>query len=148
MPSLVAREQAFLEAGRQAGIAIDFRSLGQTSYQTGLDLGTALMARPDPPDGVFCTTDLIACGLMDAARHRFGVAIPGDLSVIGFDDIAQAGWSAYDLTTFRQPVAALAGTAVAALDPKAGDETRLVPTQLVVRRSVRPASFGTRGRSA
>ncbi|KTQ73542.1 LacI family transcriptional regulator, partial [Aureimonas ureilytica] len=39
-----------------------------------------------------------------AARHRFGRSVPGEVGVIGFDDIEQAGWASYDLTTFAQPV--------------------------------------------
>ena len=64
-------------------ILIPVEAMGATSYQTGLDLGTALMTRPDRPDGVFCTTDLLACGLMDAARHRFGAAIRTGLPYVG-----------------------------------------------------------------
>ncbi|MCB2111054.1 MAG: LacI family DNA-binding transcriptional regulator [Defluviimonas sp.] len=141
-PSLVAREEGFLAAARAAGRQVTVERIGATSYRTGLDLGTALMTRPDRPDGVFCTTDLLACGLMDAARHRFAAAIPRDLSVIGFDDIAQAGWEAYDLTTFRQPVDALTEAALDALAPGAEDHTRLVQTQLVWRGSVRRAEPG------
>ena len=42
------------------------------------------------PDGVFCANDILAIGFMDAARREFGLDIPGDLSVVGFDDIAMA----------------------------------------------------------
>ena len=58
----------------------------------------------DAIDGAFCVTDLIALGFLDAARLDRGRHVPDDLSVIGFDDIPQAAWSAYRLTTFRQPV--------------------------------------------
>ncbi len=68
-----------------------------------------LLSGSDRPDGAFCVTDLLACGFMDAARFEFGIDIPGDLCVIGFDDIDQAGWSSYALTTFRQPVEDMAG---------------------------------------
>lgn len=138
-PSLVGRERGFLAAAKTEGVAVTVEATGATSYQTGLDLGTALMTRPDRPDGVFCTTDLLACGLMDAARHRFGAAIPRDLCVIGFDDIPQAAWEAYALTTFRQPLDALAGVAVGALAPGAPDQTRMIAPQLIWRGTVRRA---------
>ena len=76
---------------------------------------------------------------MDAARHRFGAAIPRDLCVIGFDDIPQTAWEAYNLTTFRQPLDALAGAAVGALAPGAPDQTRLIAPQLIWRGTVRRA---------
>ncbi|MDN3713764.1 LacI family DNA-binding transcriptional regulator [Paracoccus cavernae] len=110
-PSLIARESGFRDAVRAAGLDLVEERIGVTSYRTGLELGTRLMARSDRPDGVFCTTDLMACGLMDAARFRFGVEIPRALSVIGFDDIAQAGWESYALTSFGQPIDKIAGAA-------------------------------------
>ena len=63
------------------------------------------MLADDAIDGVFCVTDLLALGFLDAARLDRGRRVPDDLSVIGFDDIPQAAWGAYRLTTFRQPVA-------------------------------------------
>ncbi len=107
-PSLVGREKGFLAAIREAGIDGCEARLGATSYETGLELGMSLLSRPDRPDGIFCTTDLMACGVMDAARWRLGLRVPDDLSVISFDDIPQAGWEGYDLTTFQQPVEEIA----------------------------------------
>ncbi|MBS1302957.1 LacI family DNA-binding transcriptional regulator [Loktanella sp. SALINAS62] len=102
--SLAARARGFLDALSGEGIdpmvAID----GPTHYKTGLALGTDILSRADRPDGVFCVTDLIAFGVIDAARQRFGLRVPEDLSVIGFDDVPQASWEAYNLTTFRQPI--------------------------------------------
>ena len=111
-PSLLERERGFREAATETGIDWVEDRRGATSYQTGLDLGMSLLARPDRPDGVFCTTDLLACGVMDAARWRLGLQIPDQFSVIGFDDIPQAGWESYALTTFRQPVEDIARQSV------------------------------------
>lgn len=136
--SLRAREEGFLAAAREAGIAVMREALGATSYATGLDLAAALLTRRDRPDGVFCTTDLLACGLMDAARRRFGLRVPEDLSVIGFDDIAQAGWEGYSLTTFAQPVEQIAAAVVDWLtsDSPIDDLVRL-SARMVWRGSVR-----------
>jgi DNA-binding LacI/PurR family transcriptional regulator len=64
------------------------------------------------------------------------------LSVIGFDDIPQAGWSAYRLTTFRQPVAALAKAVMGAIrrradEPGAPPRLATIPVELVARSTVR-----------
>ncbi len=102
--SMTTREGAFAQAAAEVGIEIDVTRIGPTSYDTGVESARVLLGRSDPPDGVFCVTDLLAFGFMDAARDIFGVEIPRDLCVIGFDDVPQARWSAYELTTFRQPM--------------------------------------------
>jgi len=101
-------------------------------------------------DGVFCVTDLLALGFMDAARHDRRRHIPDDLSVIGFDDIPQAAWDSYRLTTFRQPVSALAQAVTRALmhradDPRAPDRLATVPVELIVRGTVRGMDAGMTG---
>ncbi len=85
---------------------------GWAGYEAGKVVAQQLLTRTERPDVVFCATDLLACGLMDAARHQFSLSIPDQLCVVGFDDIEQASWSPYDLTTFAQPVAAIARQAV------------------------------------
>ena len=80
--------------------------------RTGGNTVRPLLAGPDRPDAAFCVTDLIACGFMDAARHEFGLSVPDELSVIGFDDIEQASWLSYRLTSFSPPVEELAAAVV------------------------------------
>ena len=139
-PSLMAREAGFCQAAADFGLPVQVEHIGRTSYATGRLLAEALLARPDRPDAVFCATDLIACGFLDAARHGFGLRIPEDLSVAGFDNIEQAGWSSYDLTTFAQPIERMADAAVDWLTdetPQAGGPVRLT-CDIVWRRSVKP----------
>ncbi|WP_347265901.1 LacI family DNA-binding transcriptional regulator [Paracoccus sp. (in: a-proteobacteria)] len=145
--SLVAREDGFCAAARAAGIDLLEVRRGATGYETGLDLGMLLLARPDRPDGIFCTTDLLACGVLDVARWRLGIPVPEALSVIGHDDIAQAGWEGYALATFAQPVEEMARAAVDWLCAPAGPAAerrlaaRLVP-RASLRRPVAPAPRG------
>lgn len=141
-PSLVARERSFLEAAAERGLTVMHERFGPTSYESGLAIGQRLMLRKDRPDAVFCTTDLIACGVMDAARRQFAAAIPDDLCVIGFDDIHQAAWESYRLTTFRQPIDAIAEAAVAWIDapgPQDGLRAIRLSATIVWRQSVRAA---------
>lgn len=134
-PSLAAREKGFIAA---AGTKVIQAAVGSTSYETGLSLGTKLFTMTELPDGVFCTTDLIACGLIDAARHRFGLRVPEDVSVIGFDNIPQAGWDAYKLTTFAQPIEAIADACIDWLSSPAEEATEIrKEAPLVWRASVR-----------
>jgi DNA-binding LacI/PurR family transcriptional regulator len=76
---------------------------GAFAYERGYEAASRLLDG-SRPDGVFCANDILAIGFMDAARREFGLDIPGDLSVVGFDDIAMARWPSHALTTVRQPV--------------------------------------------
>jgi len=60
-----------------------------------------MFAGPHPPDALFAANDLAALGAMEALRKR-GMRIPEDVLVAGFDDIPEAAWDAYRLTTFLQ----------------------------------------------
>ncbi|MBV1704907.1 MAG: LacI family DNA-binding transcriptional regulator [Hyphomicrobiales bacterium] len=64
------------------------------------------------PDLLVCENDALAIGAMDALRHDLGLAVPGDVAVIGFDDVGLASSPAYDLTTWRQPLDAMAAALV------------------------------------
>lgn len=111
-PSLMKRENDFLAAAQQAGLPVTVERFGSTSYESGQILAHRLLTRHDRPDAVFCVTDLLACGFMDEARHRFALRVPEDLCVVGYDNIPQSGWSSYNLTTFAQPAEQFARDAV------------------------------------
>jgi len=139
-PSLIDREQSF--AGMAAGAGLEpivWRS-GRTSYETGAAGARALLAGIDRPDAAFCVTDLIACGFMDCARHEFGLAIPEDICVMGFDDIDQAGWASYRLTTFAPPVDRIAARVVELVtaDQAGSPQKNIFEAPVVWRSSVRP----------
>jgi len=94
----------------------------------------------DPVTAVFSSNDLGAIELLDIA-DRLGVAVPADLSVVGFDDVILAGLARIGLTTVSQPQEELARlaleTVVARLsgDLAGGPVARTVPLQLVERSS-------------
>ena len=143
--SLIERIEAFRAraAASRAKVRI-WQERATTDYQTGREAALALVMK-ERIDGVFCVTDLLALGFLDAARFECGRRVPEDLSVIGFDDIPQAAWSAYHLTTFRQPVDDLASAVLRAIRRReAGVPTRshleTVPIDLVVRSTVRRLS--------
>jgi DNA-binding LacI/PurR family transcriptional regulator len=140
--SLLERERVFLEVARQAGIPVTVTAAGPTTYQSGLEAARRLFGRSQAPDGVFCVTDLLALGFMDGARHEFGLRIPEDLCIVGFDDIEEADWEAYRLTTFAQPLEAMGDHVVKlVLQPDAaGAQRRIFEPQPVWRRSVRPTA--------
>ena len=67
--------------------------------------------RPDRPTAVFAASDMMALGVYDAAR-QLGLDVPGDLSVVGFDDIPEATWASPPLTTVRQPIQEMGASAL------------------------------------
>jgi LacI family repressor for deo operon, udp, cdd, tsx, nupC, and nupG len=79
---------------------------GDFSIRSGAEAADALMQRPVPPTAVFCFNDEMAMGVIGAARRR-GLHIPGDLSVVGFDDIRFAECFEPALTTIAQPMRAI-----------------------------------------
>lgn len=141
-PSLMARERGFLAAAGTIGLTVTVERFGPSIYDSGRELARRLLTAPERPDAVFCATDLIACGFLDTARHEFGLAVPEDLCVTGFDDIEQAGWSSYSLTTFAQPVSDIAREAFAWLRLTPEEATRrpaavALEARIVWRRTVR-----------
>lgn len=138
--SLVERETVFVEAARAQGLDVVVIEAGPTGYQSGQEAARRLFGRSQAPDGVFCVTDLLALGFMDVARQEFGLSVPDDLCVVGFDDIEQAGWASYQLTTFRQPLDPMADEVVDLLlqPQRAVTERRMIEPIPVWRRSVRP----------
>lgn len=139
-PSLVTRENLFLQATKKAGHHCLLVRSGPTSYETGAKSARELLSKNEPLNGVFCVTDLIACGFMDVARYEFGLRIPEDLCVLGFDDIEQASWIGYQLTTFAQPLSkmadAIAELLESALDNNRQPKTLTFDAPLIHRKSI------------
>lgn len=130
-----------IELGHQQWQVVDG---GAHSYESGYDATCQLFSRNDPPDALFFANDIMACGGMDAIRHRFGRCIPEDVGIIGFDDIQLAQNRAYDLTTIRQPFSAMVQSTVdrllagiKSIESCEGGEPVVLPCELVVRGSVR-----------
>ncbi len=141
--SLTGRLDAFCKRAAEAAVHVEVWCKGPTDYHAGRAAALAMLATP--LDGIFCVTDLLALGFVDAARLEMGRRVPDDVSVIGFDDIPQAGWSAYRLTTFRQPVDRLTDAVMNAVHRRAGDgaaahSVTTVPVELIARATVRTGS--------
>jgi len=101
----------------------------------------ALLRLPEPPTAVYCSTDVLAIGALHGA-HRSGVRVPGDVSIVGFDDIPFAAFTVPSLTTVHMPTAEMARIGVRkALEPDPGPEAKefKVSPSLVIRESTGPA---------
>ena len=140
-PTSNDRQRGFLDrlTERSAPPLVD---RGGDTYEGGYAAAERLFAREDPPDAVFCASDVMAVGAMDQIRLARGLRVPDDVSVIGFDSIAASNWPSYELTTMEQQIERMTSEAMEILlarvaDPTLPPETRLVPARLVTRASAR-----------
>ena len=99
--SVSGRARAFVAACRAQSAPVDVIRPPEQDYQNGVAAADIFADLATPVDAVFGTTDLLALGFLDGLRRQ-GKSVPGDVQLVGFDDIEQAGWLGYDLTTIRQ----------------------------------------------
>ena len=98
-----------------------------------------LLDLEDPPTAIFASSDTEAFGAMLTIQQR-GLSIPGDVSLVGFDDIPEASYVTPALTTVRQPMHDIGRRAAETLldtmaDPDQPPTTIELPTELVIRAS-------------
>lgn len=115
---------------------------GRFDHESGAEAMRRVMAMAQRPDALICANDLMAIGAIDAARDAFGLTIPGDLSIVGFDGVGPAAWPSYRLTTIRQPVRRMSEAAVTMLlermaNPDLPPEVRSFSGALIRGRSAR-----------
>jgi LacI family transcriptional regulator len=108
------RYQGYRDGLRTCGLALDRKLVmqGYNSYDSGVECARKLLQVPAAkrPTAIFASNDEMAAGVL-AVAHGLGLAIPEDLSVVGFDDVPLASqvWPA--LTTIRQPIPSMAAQA-------------------------------------
>jgi LacI family transcriptional regulator len=149
------RYQGYLAALKAHKLPLDKDLVvqGDFTFDTGVEAAYQLLSRRQRPTAVFASNDDMALGVL-AAAQRLGLAVPGDLSIAGFDDTPAAARVWPPLTTVRQPMDDMARVAVDLLigvprdaEPDAeADEAgkprhRVLPHELVVRDST--AVLGT-----
>jgi LacI family transcriptional regulator len=84
---------------------------GMFHYRSGLEAAETLLALAERPSAIFASNDDMAAGVV-AVAHKMGLDVPGDLTVVGFDDTALATTIWPELTTVHQPIADMAEMAV------------------------------------
>jgi DNA-binding LacI/PurR family transcriptional regulator len=126
------RERGFLRGLRLMGLPLMARAQGD--YDPGKAAQAALALCADQqarPDAIFVASDQMAIAVMDALRSVLGLSIPQDISIVGFDNVPQASWAAYHLTTFEQPVTAMVDAAASLLVGQL-ERGALAPRNLVI----------------
>jgi DNA-binding LacI/PurR family transcriptional regulator len=142
---LAGYRAALLAAGLPVDEALVRRD--QFSVPGGKRQAWQLLGLREPPTAIVAGNDNQAFGVLQALGER-GLRAPGDMSVIGFDDVPVATWATPALTTVRQPLAAMAATAFRMLRSHAAAGTAEphhieVATTLVIRDSTGPPRPGS-----
>ena len=140
------REEGLRAGLAERGLRVVARAVGDYAFERSAvatqELFGSLVASRERPDAVFVASDHMAFAAIDTLRGAFGLRVPEDVSVVGFDNVPQADWGAYRLTTVRQDAVHMIEATVQMLLQQLEDDavTRdhvVVPTQLVVRSSAR-----------
>jgi LacI family xylobiose transport system transcriptional regulator len=141
-----ARLDGFRSAMNTAGLPVDesLVAYGNFHVDGGRDNARAMLSAPDRPTAIFAGSDLQALGVLDAARS-LGIAVPAELSVVGYDDLQLSQWSSPALTTVHQPLTRMAEEAARIVVGLAVAESESTPrmdlaTRLVVRDSTAPVA--------
>lgn len=136
------RGAGMIERLAEAGIIPFAMETGDYTFQGGREAGLRLLARSHRPDAVFCASDVMALGVLHAARYELDLQVPRDFSLIGFDDAPAASWPGHMLTTIRQPFQAMVREAVNILvermeNPEVAPDIRRFSGRLILRDTVR-----------
>ncbi|MEJ2554836.1 MAG: LacI family DNA-binding transcriptional regulator [Anaerolineae bacterium] len=138
------RYEGYRQALEEAGIPFrpEYHRQGEHGRKQARGMAHELLALPDPPTAIFAASDTQAIGVLEAAQDA-GLQVPGELSVVGYDDIEIAEY--LNLTTIRQPHFALGVEGVKLLlesiaTPPQTPHQVLLPIELVVRHTTAPTA--------
>lgn len=118
---------------------------GNFSMTRGREAAGELLERRDPPTLIMCASDRSALGVLSYCRDR-GIKIPGNLSLIGFDNLGPARDAVPGLTTINQPISLMGGEAtdmlIDILENRSPEPVRSLKTDFIIRESTgRPLRY-------
>lgn len=118
----IDREAGFMAGLKEAGVPLFARGLGNFNFETAKAAARDMFTRSERPDAVFVANDHMAFAVMDVLRFELGLRVPGDVSVVGYDDVTLSHWPSYDLTTVRQPANRMVAATVETLMGRLSDQ--------------------------
>ena len=135
------REAGFRAGLAAAGLTIHKREVGNFRMEQAQEAARRMCAQ-DRPDAIFVANDHMAMAVLDTLRFEHGIDVPGEMSVVGYDDVPAAAWPAYDLTTVRQPANQMVAQTVEILldkidHPHAPPRRAVIEGPLILRGSAR-----------
>jgi len=138
----IERERGYRDTLRQLGHDVDWREVGHYNFDGAQAAVRRMFATAtNGPDALFAANDHMAIAALDVLRQELGLRVPEDVAIVGFDDVPQAAWGAYQLTTVRQRVEPMVDATVDLLREQMQAELRprdiVVPCELIERATVR-----------
>lgn len=131
------RHRGFVEElATHPQISVTTSYAAQYSFSAGRDEMARLLTQR-PAQAYFCGDDVLSIGAMSAIKSA-GLSVPGDIGLIGLNDMEIAGWENIDLTTIRQPIHQIIASSIELVsemldDPDRFPEARLFPCQVIER---------------
>lgn len=115
---------------------------GLFSREASAAAARSLFASGPAPDAIFAGNDHMAFAVMEVLRHELGLDIPGEVSIVGYDDVTMSAWESFQLTTVRQPANRMVDAAVDHLldriaTPDTAPERIEIDGPLIIRKSAR-----------
>lgn len=135
----IERQRGFSAALDDSGLKAFATVSGGYAYDQTFAVISDLLKAREKPDALFCANDIMGLAAIDAAK-AYGVRVPDDVAIIGYDDIPMAAWHSYQLTTMRQPIRYMVNDTLNLIDriiddPAVSGSVRLVPGKLIERAS-------------
>lgn len=136
------REAGFYRGLAEHGVTAYRRAVGNYSFEGAAQAARDILNVKPRPDAIFVANDHMAFAVLDVIRSEFGLRVPKDISVVGYDDVPEASWKAYDLTTVSQSHHRMVETAANILLEQieksvVRKRAAVVPAELVIRSSAR-----------
>ena len=141
LSTALGRGRGFSEFWRNHDIA-DITQLSAGSYDPQ-DAASALRRYLEMTpaneriDVLMCENDALAIGAIDVARYEFGLKIPKDLAIVGYDGIAITAAPAYDITTYEQPMEQMVKALISMMKGRLEPKSMVLPGRLIVRGSTK-----------
>ena len=136
------REAGFHKGLAERGVALFSREVGGYTFAGAAEATRRMFAARRAPDAVFVANDHMAFSVMDVLRNELKLRVPEDISVVGYDDVPEAGWGGYGLTTIEQPSGPMVQATIEILLDQIARKTverraAVLPARLIVRSSAR-----------
>ena len=137
------REAGFFKGLAEHGMTAWGRAVGGYTFDGATRAARELFSGSERPDAVFVANDHMAFAVMDVLRGELNLRVPEDVAVVGYDDVPQAAWQAYQLTTVSQSYQAMIDATVSILLEQTEKmvvkkRAAVLPAKMVVRKSAQP----------
>jgi len=137
----IQRENGLREGLAEFNLEICLRSVGNYDFNQAKDATRELFESKNRPDAIFVANDHMAIATMDVIREELQLRIPEDIGIIGFDNIPQANWQSYQLTTMSQDVnqmvLATVGVLLNQIQHEIQPEHIVIPCEIIERNTLR-----------